>query len=124
VTPSSPNHTTLLREARTLLNNKDEAMSGRWPRAAALLTRGSLEQLLDEYWTGMEPDMVHASARAQILCLSDFVDAGTAAQTAYLYGTLSDACHYHAYELPPTAGELSSWMNTLDEIREKLHGED
>ncbi len=120
MTDPSPSHAILLAEARDLLTAGDDNMSGRWPRAAALLTRGSLEELLDEYWMGIEPEMIHASMRAQVLCLSDFVDAGTAAQTAYLYGALSDACHYHPYELPPTTGELSSWMNTLEVIRETL----
>jgi hypothetical protein len=38
------------------------------------------------------------------------VDQDTATRAAYLFAALSRACHYHSYELAPTATELTRWL--------------
>jgi hypothetical protein len=35
---------------------------------------------------------------------------------AYVYAALSEACHYHAYELAPTAAELTRWITAVDRL--------
>ena len=39
--------------------------------------------------------------RSQVLCLTAYLDRGTASRAAYLLAALSEACHYHPYELAP-----------------------
>jgi hypothetical protein len=56
-------------------------------------------------------DMSSCPTRSQLLCLTAYLDPVTARRTAYLYATLSHACHYHPYELAPTATELTSWLD-------------
>ena len=43
-----------------------------------------------------------------LLCLTASVDPDKAAPAAYLSAALSRACHYHPYELAPTAPELTA----------------
>jgi hypothetical protein len=37
--------------------------------------------------------------RSQVLCLTAYLDRGTASRAAYLLAALSQACRYHPYEL-------------------------
>jgi len=37
-------------------------------------------------------------------------------RAAYLIAALSRACHYHPYELAPTAAELTGWLDQAAEI--------
>jgi hypothetical protein len=55
--------------------------------------------------------MPNATMRSQLLCLTAYLDQATATRAAYLSAALSRACHYHPYELAPTAAELSNWIN-------------
>ncbi len=56
------------------------------------------------------------SMRSQVLCLAAYVDPDTATHAAYLTAALSHACHYHPYELAPTAAELSGWLDQAAQI--------
>jgi hypothetical protein len=56
------------------------------------------------------------STRSQELCLTAYLDACTAGQAAYLLAALSRACHYHSYELTPTAAELTGWLDQAAQI--------
>jgi hypothetical protein len=38
---------------------------------------------------------------------------GSERRITYLLAALSQACHYHPYELAPTAAELTSWLDQL-----------
>jgi hypothetical protein len=59
-----------------------------------------------------------SSRRSQLLCLTAYLDEETATRAAYLSAALSRACHYHSYELAPTAAELARWLNeTADLLR-------
>ena len=60
--------------------------------------------------------MIRASAKAKILCLRQWVSSDLAGRTAYTWSALSQACHQHAYDLAPTASELSAWIETVDEL--------
>jgi hypothetical protein len=114
----------LLTEARRLVDHPDAAIAGVWPRAAALLARQALEQAMADLWAGQpETDaLALSSMRSQLLCLTAYLDPDVATRAAYLSAALSRACHYHSYELAPTATELTRWLNETADLVKLLHG--
>ncbi|HEV3382453.1 MAG TPA: hypothetical protein VG142_15925 [Trebonia sp.] len=105
----------LLAAARDLITRSDAATAGVWPRTSALLARQALEDVLDAHWL-MRPQtagMAAATTRAQLICLPRYLDETLARQVAFTYAALSNACHYHPYELAPTAAELSGWIEDV-----------
>jgi hypothetical protein len=106
----------LLDAARGMLR-PDRFTAGLWPQGVALLTRQALESALDELWRRRAPGIAAASARAQLLCLGNYLrHPGLAEGVGYAWSGLSRACHHHAYELPPTAPELQGWIATVSEF--------
>ena len=86
--------------------------TGVWPRAAAFLVRQALELAMAALWAA-DPRATGLSGctmRSQMLCLAAYLDPDTATRAAYLSAALSRACHYHSYELAPTAAELTRWL--------------
>jgi hypothetical protein len=63
-----------------------------------------------------------ATMRSQLLCLNAYVDEDVATRAAYLSAALSRACHYHPYELTPTASELTRWLDETSELVQLLGG--
>ncbi len=115
----------LLAAARHLIERPDAATAGVWPRAAALLARQALEQAMASLWAA-EPQaagLSESSMRSQLLCLTAYLDPDTATRAAYLAAALSRACHYHPYELAPTAPELTRWLTETAQLVTLLHGE-
>lgn len=118
-TPPSPAE--LVDAARDLMHRPGAGIAGLWPRAAALLARRALEEALDELWARRAPGLQHATARAQLTCLPDYLgDRGLAGEVAFTWSVLSDACHHHAYELAPTATELERRLDVIDRLVAKL----
>ena len=114
----------LLAEARRLVARPNAATAGVWPRTAALLARQALELALDGLW-GVRPQtagLAAASMRSQLLCLTAYLGEDAAARAAYLFAALSRACHYHCYELAPTAAELDRWLSETADLVRLLHG--
>lgn len=108
----------LLAAARQILGHTGGLVPALWPRAAAILARHALELAVRDLWAarpGYEP-LAGASMRTQLISLIDVVDAATAARTSFVWSALSEACHYHPYELAPTAGELSHWIDEVEQI--------
>jgi hypothetical protein len=108
----------LLAAARGLVEHPDVGTAGVWPRAAALLARQALEQAMAGLWAG-QPEAAGLSGgtmRSQLLCLTAYVDQDVATRAAYLSAALSRACHYHPYELAPTASELTRWLNDTADL--------
>jgi hypothetical protein len=58
--------------------------------------------------------------RSQLLCLTAYLDPGSARHAAYLFAALSHACHYHPYELAPTATELTGWLDQAAQLVTQL----
>ena len=108
----------LLAAAGRLIERPDAATAGVWPRAAALLTRQALERAMAMLWAAraQATGLSACSMRSQVLCLTAYLDRPTAARTAYLLAALSRACHYHPYELAPTAAELTGWLNEATQL--------
>jgi hypothetical protein len=44
------------------------------------------------------------------------VDPAVAECADETWTALSRACHHHAYELSPTAAELGTWLESVDEL--------
>lgn len=85
-------------------------------RTVALHARLALEQALDELRRRREPGLDHCPMRAQLLCVSSYVDAEVAREAAGAWGALSRAAHHHAYELAPTATELRGWLESVRRV--------
>lgn len=89
---------------------------GVWPRAVAFLMRMALESAIDEFWAARVPALRDCSMRAQLLCMREYTDRRIAARADAVWGALSNACHYHHYELVPTAAELRAWHAEVSDI--------
>jgi hypothetical protein len=108
----------LLAAARGLMQRPDAPTAGIWPRAAALLARQAIEVAMEEMWASKRQaaELSGSTMRSQVLCLTAYLDRGTASRAAYLLAALSQACHYHPYELAPTAAELVGWLDETGQI--------
>jgi cytochrome c5 len=112
----------LLASARDLIERPDATAVGVWPRTAALLTRQALEAAVDAQWavTSETAGMDRATMRSQLICLPSYADEAVARQIAFTYAALTGACHFHPYELAPTAGELSRWISDVEKLLTQL----
>jgi hypothetical protein len=108
----------LLASARDLIARPDVVTAGVWPRTAAMLARQALEAAVDARWAAQAgtAGMVSATMRSQLICLPEYLDEAIARQVAYAYAALSCACHYHPYELAPTAAELTRWITNVETL--------
>jgi hypothetical protein len=119
----------LVSAARDLVRNEGAATAGLWPRAAALLARQGLELAMARLWDVTAPGLEKASARCQLLCLGNMLnDRELGGRATLTWNSLSDACHHRVYELPPTANELNSALETVwdlaeavERLRTKMH---
>jgi hypothetical protein len=115
----------LLAAARRLIERPEAATAGVWPRAAALLARQALELAMSALWAAspQTSGLSDCTMRSQLLSLTAYLDQDTATRIAYLSAALSRACHYHLYELAPTAAELTRWLsetaNLVSVMRER-----
>jgi hypothetical protein len=112
----------LLAAARRLIERPDAATAGVWPRAAAFLARQALELAMASVWAAQPQatGLPGCSMRSQLLCLTAYLDPDTATRAAYLSAALSRACHYHSYELAPTAAELTRWLDETAQLVELM----
>jgi hypothetical protein len=111
----------LLAMADGLLRRADPATAGLWPRVSALLALAALEAGVLRLWQRRALDLHGCSMRTQLICLRSYLeDAKLAARTGHAWSALSRACHHHAYELGPTAGELRSWFSVVSELVERV----
>jgi hypothetical protein len=118
----------LLATARHLLARKGsggELAAGVWPRSAAVLARQALEQSLTSLWRQRGLDLAAASARAQLLCLEEYLgDPSVAADARFAWWALSRACHHHPYELAPTVAEIEGWVESVERVVGAIEGGD
>jgi hypothetical protein len=111
----------LVSAARDLVRNDNTATAGLWPRAAALLARQGLELAMARLWDVTAPGLERTSMRCQLLCLGEMLnDRELGGRATLTWHTLSDACHHRVYELPPTASELNSALETVWDVAEAV----
>ena len=109
----------ILQYAREAMVSSGGVGPALWARCSALLTRQALEAALDEFWRHRAPGVQHGSRHSQLLCLGSYLgDEQLAARVAHAWSALSNACHYHSYELVPTAAELEGWIETVTDLVE------
>lgn len=90
-------------------------------RAAALLARRALEEAVDDALRRTGADPTEASLAGRMLALGAMIsDEGLARRGFATWHALSEACHHHGYELPPSTAELSSRIGTVREILAEL----
>lgn len=109
----------LLIEARAIIARNDSALTRSWARASTLLTRQALEETLDAFWLRGDADIAtlkEATMASQLACLPEFVDPLLARQTSFVWSALTQACHYHSYDLPPSASELDDWISDIERL--------
>ena len=108
----------ILAAARDLLARPRGAGVGGWQTAVALLTRQALEHAIEEFWcTSPETaGLAGCTRKTQLTCLPAYTDREVAHQVSYVWAALSSACHYHPYELAPTASQLSGWIEAVDNL--------
>jgi hypothetical protein len=111
----------LVSAARDLVRNEGAATAGLWPRAAALLARQGLELAMARLWDVTAPGLEKTSTRCQLLCLGNMLnDRELGGRATLTWNSLSDACHHRVYELPPTASELNSALETVWDLAEAV----
>ena len=104
----------LLGLARQMVDEPSPPTRGLWARAAAILGRQALEEAMRCLWRSRAPRLETANFTTQLLCLCEFIaDSHLAQRTAYVWACLSNACHYRGYGMPPTAEELTTWLDTV-----------
>ena len=108
----------LLVAASDLLDRPALRSVGGWPRAVPLLTRQALEKALDEFWAASPATagLAACSNKTQLTCLPAYLNPGIARQINYVWAALSSACHYHPYDLAPTASELYGWIEAVKSL--------
>lgn len=108
----------LLAAARAVAD-RGAGTRGLWPRAAVFLARQALEVALKTYWSSRAPGVEACSHRAQLLCLGTFLSDEPRARASYqAWSALSEASHYHPYELTPTREELLLWFEAVEGLIE------
>ncbi|MGW5480909.1 hypothetical protein [Streptomyces sp. NPDC004008] len=112
-TAASGSPAQLLASADRLLGATTISTTGVWPRAAALLLRHALEEALRSYWQRVRPQLARVPTHAQVLCLESYAGTEAARRWSSVWSTLSQACHYHGYELSPIPAELRDWREEV-----------
>jgi hypothetical protein len=112
-----------LAAAQRLLRERLTRADGLWPRACAWLLRLALEAALRGLWQREGASTARATMRVQLLCLRSLEgsDHSVSIQATYLWAALSNACHYHPYELSPTMSELRTWHADVTDVTTRLH---
>jgi hypothetical protein len=115
----------VLKAARDLLERPPSAAVGGWQRAVALLARQALEQAIEDFWA-MDPSTAglrEATRKTQLTCLPAYLQPRLAREISYLWAALSNACHYHPYDLAPTGVELAQWIEAVAALLMAIKGQ-
>ncbi|HEY8534581.1 MAG TPA: hypothetical protein VIL44_12080 [Micromonospora sp.] len=103
----------LLVAADQLMTQRHPTLRRCWQRACACLIRLACEQALEIYWRHTVPSMRGRPMRHQLLALTALAGPREATLARAAWYGLSRALHHHAYELPPTVGELRGWHRNV-----------
>lgn len=117
---SEPESRVLLRLSRVVLDQRDPTLAGVWPRASAFLARQAVESAITEALRRRAPGAERTTARARLLCLSEYVPRELGRRASFIWGSLSRVCHHHPYELAPTSDELAGWVDEAEAVAAAL----
>ncbi len=74
-----------------------------------------------DLWHERAPSVESLPARAQFLCLGEYVRSEQVAATAWQTWTaLSRVCHHHPYEIEPSRDELRYWIEMVEDFVEAV----
>ena len=104
-------------EARTLLDRPPSTRPGLWARAAILLARQALEDALDDFWRARSPDLLHASMRAQLLCLGALMHSQHDAADVDQLWACSPTPATLMPATPQSTQEIHVWLDRLRPLR-------
>jgi hypothetical protein len=106
-----------VKAARVVLTRPEAIPTASWSRAVAVLGRQAIERGMTDLWSVVAPPMTTVrNKKAAFICLRAYIDPALAGRVHYAWGAFSDACHHHVYDLPPSAAELSGWLDITDEF--------
>lgn len=104
----------LLRDAAGLLDHPIDDVGTSWNRAAAVITRQTIEQTLNRFWKVTAVDMQWANWAEKWAAAPAYFDAPAEAravtQAHYSWEALSEACHHRGYDLGLTEPELRAHL--------------
>ncbi len=105
-----------LAHARILLNREPQLGPG-VRRAAVLVCRQALEELLTELWHHHTlDDLADAPMRTQLLCLRDFAPEELAGTVAWTWSSLSTLSHAQGYSLSPARSEVIRCLDAAQRL--------
>jgi hypothetical protein len=84
-------------------------------RAAAILARSALEDLVTDSCAREGIDVTRTSMRVRLACLRALVPS-IAGDAALAWSGLSRACHQHAYEIAPHHAEVAHLVSKVRQI--------
>lgn len=106
----------ILNLSRAVLNGTHAIPTAHVSRAAALLARQALEDSINDLCDSAGASMRTARTRSRLVSLRILVGNEVADLAAVAWGSLSNVCHHHAYELTPTAGEIQHLIDLVDRL--------
>ncbi|MCM2413218.1 hypothetical protein [Streptomyces sp. RKAG290] len=106
----------LLDTADRLLMDEPTAMGKSRYRGAAFALRIALESAVCEVLLASPLAVGRTSARAMFLCLRGHTDAETARRAKAVWRLLCLGCHYHQYEIGPSAEQVRSWRREVHSV--------
>lgn len=112
ITPASQ----ILEQARAILGHEHGFPVLHAPRAAALLTRQALEQVVVELCAELGTDLTGANMRSRLIALRGLRGDAVADLAGLAWSGLSNCCHRHAYELNPTTSEVGHFIDQVTQL--------
>jgi len=110
----------LLDLARSVITDAPRAIGADRTLAAAILIRQAVEEATDALWVSRLPAMSEVRDRAQQITLTFYLDdPRLAGDVTWAWNRLSSICHHHAYDLPPTLGEIDTLIGVVSRLVDK-----
>lgn len=106
----------LLDHARTILKGTVRLPQSIATRAAAFLARQALEDTTRALCRRAGANIDRATMRSQLIVVRALHGDQVANKANIAWIGLSNACHYHAYELTPTVDELRHWLGLVADL--------
>lgn len=106
----------LVGHAREILAGTHPIPPAQATRAAAILTRLGFEDVMRAWCDRWGAPSSWHNMRSQLIALRCLADRTTADLAATAWAGLSNACHHHAYELAPTAGEIAHLVDQTEQL--------
>ncbi|EGD57088.1 hypothetical protein ACE11G_06115 [Gordonia sp. PS3] len=103
----------LLGHASALLSGGVTVESGNSARLAAFLARQAAEILIDQRCEELGAPCPNGTMRSKISILKSLDRHGPGTNLIYAWHRLSECCHHHSYELPPTVSEVRALCAAL-----------